>query len=183
MLMSRRSLRAFEVVCVIFAAVALLCPQASAFDARLYDPPPPDYGKVIGRSPVVRLATAKAAWLKKKKENEEKAVKSFERQLPETNDPDAMRKDIADLKKDIETIGKEIDELSAADAFNPKTNRKAKANAKLVIDNAKAWSATLAVQAATAAESDTKEAAKLGKDAAAIDSDLKRAGEEDELFK
>lgn len=178
-----RSVRLSGMVVVFFAALVSLSAQAAAFDARLYDPPPPDYGKVVGRDAVVRLATAKVDWLRQKKANEEKAVKSFKRQLPETNDPAAVKKDIDDLNKDIDTIDKEITELVGANAFDPKNNPKAKANAKLVVDNAKAWSATLAAQAGTVANSDTAEAAKLGKNAALIDSDLKSAGEDNGLFK
>jgi hypothetical protein len=178
-----RSVRVSKMVGVLLAALVSLCPVAGAFDARLYDPPPPDYGKIVGRSAVVRLATAKFEWLKQKKTNEERAIRSFKRQLPETNDSAAMQKDIDDLNKDIDTISKEIDELVAVDAFDPKTNAKAKANAKLVVDNAKAWSETLAAQAGTTANSDTTEAAKLGKNAKELENDIKAAAEENDLFK
>jgi len=112
-------------------------------------PPPPEPYKHHGQlNALENLGQAKFEWLKTKISEEEAQKKKLQRQLPEANDPDAIRKDIVALDKAIQDDTKTREDLLKKDALDPATPG-AKKLAQIVKANVQAWIGQLNAMAAS----------------------------------
>jgi hypothetical protein len=170
----------FSVEAVVIGLLLINVNFAFADEIELPPSPPPPVYKPVGAQPaLITLRDLKVTWLKAKKAEQDKQIKSFERKKNmENEDKEAYEKAIKKYKEASVPDENDINALSGKNALDPSKDSAFGEHAKLIKKNVEAWINTLDAKHDAAARKDppdVKEVKRTADEAKALRDGLNEA--------